>query len=151
VLDGIYAMDRNHEGPSVSTAYTSVQLDAPAARSRSYICVNVPLRQPYLDDLQQEIRERLAHEGWVGRDPNRSLIFSSLGEPLSRSSDWITVSVSRLELASGGVDGVKRLVGHDMHSRANGAQSPGKGQAKLLETQEYDELPTPVPVDGGEN
>lgn len=100
VLDGIFALENQQ--------HKCIQLATPRPGLQRFVIVNVALRQPYLEELREEIEQRLQEDGWFARDPNRSLIFSSLGETLTRSTRYITLSVALIEAARDGVAGLEQ-------------------------------------------
>ncbi len=103
IFDGITAIDNEAE--------KCVDLDTPHAGCRGLVIVNIALRYPFLGRLETEIRDRLRVAGWNDKHPDRCLIFSSLGEHLTRQSRWTTASVISVDMATEGIDGVAKLLG----------------------------------------
>ena len=89
------------------TIYQTIDLRTPLPNTRRIIIVNIALRHPYLEQLENQIRARLQADNWFTADPYRVLIFSSLGERLHMFSKWITVSVMLVEMAEFGIDALE--------------------------------------------
>lgn len=135
VRDGIYEVGNESN--------KCINLATPKPGLRRFVIVDVALRQPYLWQLQDEIKQRLEEDGRFTKDPNCSLIFSSLGENLTPLTQYITVSVAVIEAARDGVAGLKQLL---LSGQASATESgvkegakeidtPGVGEAKKTEEQ----------------
>ncbi len=114
VLDGILAVE--------DPRYKCINLAAPVPNAQRYVVVNIALRQPYLSELQSEIVQRLTEIDYFTKDPNRRLIFSSLGEPLNRSSTFIPVTVTLIQASSAGVQGLIDLARSEETAQTQAAQ-----------------------------
>lgn len=137
VLDGIYAI--------ADDTYKCIPLATPLAGTRRCVIVNLALRQPYLGELDREIRDRLAEAGWFKKDPYLSLMFTSLGEELTSASQYVTVSVLLIEMATEGIDGVERLI------LSGSPEVPDSGVTPSLENASTFSTPLEAPEATSEN